>query len=103
MATQRFRGVVDILDTEGDVAAKANCELVVDALGLGLQEWEGMLRDVDPKNVISEGEKRRLRLPNGSEADVVVGHVFPRGEAESPAYQFLGRGAPPELPSEVRP
>jgi hypothetical protein len=44
VATQRFRGMVDVLNTEGVVAAKAYCELVIDALGLGLDEWEGALR-----------------------------------------------------------
>ncbi len=95
--------MVDILDTEGEVAAKAYCEFVVDALDLGLEEWEGMLRDVAPPNALSEGGYYRLRLPNGGQGEVVVNHVFLRGAGESPVCQFLGRGAPPEVPSEARP
>ncbi len=103
MATQRFRGMVDILDAEGEVAAKAYCELVVDALDLGLGEWEGMLRDVAPPSALSEGDHYRMRLPNGSEGEIVLSHIFPRGAGESPICQFLGRGAPPGIPSEARP
>jgi hypothetical protein len=95
--------MVDILDTEGEVAAKAHCELVVDGLDLGLKEWEGMLRDVAPPDALSEGDHCRLRLPNGGQGEIVVSHVFPRGAEESPVCQFLGRGAPPEVPSEARP
>lgn len=100
---QRFRGTVDILDAEGEVAAKAYCEFVVDALSLGLGEWEGILRDVAPPDALSGGDHYRLRLPNGGQAEIVISHTFPRGAGESPVYQFLGRGAPPEVPSEARP
>ena len=71
MATQRFRGMVDVLNTEGVVAAKAYCELVIDALGLGLDEWEGVLRDVSPAGALVESGQYRLRLPTASEGEVV--------------------------------
>ena len=101
MATQRFRGMVDILNTEGVVAAKAYCELVIDALDLGLDEWEGVLREVSPADALVEGGRYRLRLPTASEGEVVINQVFVREEGGlgAPAvYQFLGAGPPPEVP-----
>jgi hypothetical protein len=103
VATQRFHGMVDILDTEGEVAAKARCELVVDALDLDLEEWEGMLRDIEPPGVLSEGDQYHLRLPNGGWGEIVVSRVFAGGGGRSPVYEFLGTGAPPEVLSEGRP
>ncbi|MGQ9573640.1 MAG: hypothetical protein ACUVV3_10760, partial [Dehalococcoidia bacterium] len=85
---------------EGVVAAKAYCELVIDALGLGLDEWEGILRDVAPAEALVESGRYRLRLPNASEGEVVINQVFLRGEGGlgSPAvYQFLGTGPPPQV------
>ena len=103
MATRRFHGEVHILDTQGEVAAKALCELVVDALDLDLEEWEGMLRDVEPPSVLTEGDHYHLRLPNGGQGEIVVSRVFSGGGGRSPVYDFLGTGAPPEVPSEARP
>jgi len=97
MATRRFRGTVEVLGSTGEVAASAHCELVVDALGLGLDEWEGVLRDVSPRGSLAEG-RYRLRLPNAAEAEIVVNRTFARGQGEETAvYQFLGSGAPPPL------
>ena len=97
MATRRFRGTVEVLGTAGDVAASAHCELVIDALGLGLDEWEGVLRDVSPPGSLAEEGRYRLRLPNG-EAEIVVNRAFARGQSEAASvYQFLGSGAPPQL------
>ena len=97
MATRRFRGVVEVLGSTGAVAASAHCELVVDALGLGLEEWEGVLRDVSPPGSLAEG-RYRLRLPNAGEAEIVVSRTFARGQGETAAvYQFLGSGPPPLL------
>lgn len=104
MATQRFRGMVDILNAEGVVAAKAYCELVIDALDLGLDEWEGVLREVSPADAVVEGGQYRLRLPTASEAEVVINQVFVREEGDLGApvvYQFLGTGPPPEVPPEA--
>ena len=97
MATQRFRGMVEVLESTGEVAASAHCELVIDALGLGLDEWEGVLRDVSPPGALAEEGHYRLRLPSG-EAEIVVNRTFARGEGETAAvYQFLGSGPPPLL------
>jgi len=97
MATRRFRGTVEVLGTTGDVAASAHCELVIDALGLGLDEWEGVLRDVSPPGSLAEEGRYRLRLPNAGEAEIVVNRTFAsRGDAAS-VYQFLGSGPPPLL------
>jgi len=97
MATRRFRGTVEVLGGTGQVAASARCELVVDALGLGLDEWEGVLRDVSPSGSLTEG-RYRLRLPNAAEAEIVVNRTFARGQDEAAAiYQFLGSGPPPPL------
>ncbi len=104
MATHRFRGMVDVLNTEGVVAAKAYCELVIDALGLGLDEWEGVLREVSPAGALVESGRYRLRLPTASEGEVVINQVFVRegGDLGTPAvYQFLGTGPPPEVPPEA--
>jgi len=104
VATQRFRGMVDVLNTEGVVAAKAYCELVIDALGLGLDEWEGVLREVSPAGALVESGQYRLRLPTASEGEVVINQVFVREEGGlgAPAvYQFLGTGPPPEVPPEA--
>jgi hypothetical protein len=104
VATQRFRGMVDVLNTEGVVAAKAYCELVVDALGLGLDEWEGALRDVSPMGAIVESGRYRLRLPTASEGEVIINQVFVREEGglgTPVVYQFLGTGPPPEVPPEA--
>ena len=101
MATQRFRGMVDVLNIEGVVAAKAYCELVVDALGLGLDEWEGVLREVSPAGALVESGRYRLRLPTASEGEVVINQVFVRekgGLGAPVVYQFLGTGPPPEVP-----
>ena len=99
--------MVDILNAEGVVAAKAYCELVIDALGLSLAEWEGILREVSPAGVLVEGDHYRLRLPSASEGEVVVNQVFVRKEEGLGApvvYQFLGTGPPPELvPGAKRP
>ena len=98
MATRRFRGTVEVLGTAGEVAASAHCELVVDALGLGLDEWEGVLRDVSPPGSLEEEAHYRLRLPNASEAEIVVNRTFARGQGEAAVvYQFLGSGPPPVL------
>jgi len=95
MATRRFRGVVEVLGSTGEVAASAQCELVVDALGLGLEEWEGVLRDVSPPGSLAEGSRYRLRLPNASQGEIVVNRTF-TGQGEAAAvYQFLGSGPPP--------
>ncbi len=95
MATRRFRGTVEVLGGEGKVVADALCELVVDALGLGLDEWEGVLRDVRPPGSLSEG-RYRLRLPNAGEVEIVINRAFSRGQGEAAAvYQFLGSGPPP--------
>jgi hypothetical protein len=95
MATRRFRGVVQVLGSTGEVAASAQCELVVDALGLGLEEWEGVLRDVSPSGSLAEGDRYRLRLPNGGEGEIVVNRAF-TGQGEAAAvYQFLGSDPPP--------
>ena len=101
MATQRFRGMVDVLNIEGVVAAKAYCELVIDALGLGLDEWEGVLREVSPAGALVESGRYRLRLPTASEGEVVINQVFVRekgGLGAPVVYQFLGTGPPPEVP-----
>jgi hypothetical protein len=101
VATQRFRGMVDILNTEGVVAAKAYCELVIDALDLGLDEWEGVLREVSPAGALVESGHYRLRLSTASEGEVVINQVFVREEEGlgAPAvFQFLGAGPPPEVP-----
>lgn len=101
MATQRFRGTVDVLNTEGVVAAKAYCELVIDALGLGLDEWEGVLREVSPAGALVESGRYRLRLPTAGEGEVVINQVFSREEGglgAAAVYQFLGAGPPPEVP-----
>ena len=107
MATRRFGGMVDILNTEGAVVAKGYCELVIDALGLGLAEWEGILREVSPAGVLVEGGYYRLRLPSASEGEFVVNQVFVREEEDLGApvvYQFLGTGPPPEVtPGAKRP
>jgi hypothetical protein len=95
MSTRRFRGVVEVLGSTGEVAASAHCELVVDALGLGLEEWEGVLRDVSPPGSLAEG-RYRLRLPSAGEAEIVVSRTFARGQGETATvYQFLGSGPPP--------
>ena len=97
MATRRFRGMVEVLGSTGEVAASAHCELVVDALGLGLDEWEGVLRDVSPPGSLAEG-RYRLRLPSAGEAEIVVNRTFARGQGETATvYQFLGSGPPPPL------
>jgi len=104
VATQRFRGMVDVLNTEGVVAAKAYCELVIDALGLGLDEWEGVLREVSPAGALVESGQYRLRLPTASEGEVVINQVFVREEGGLGApvvHQFLGTGPPPEVPPEA--
>ena len=104
MATQRFRGMVDVLNTDGVVAANAYCELVVDALGLGLDEWEGVLREVSPAGALVESGRYRLRLPTASEGEVVINQVFVREEGGLGAptvYQFLGTGPPPQVPPEA--
>jgi len=101
VATQRFRGMVDVLNTEGVVAARAYCELVIDALGLGLDEWEGVLRDVSPAGALVESGHYRLRLATAAEGEVVINQVFVREEGGLGApvvYQFLGTGPPPEVP-----
>ncbi len=103
VATRRFHGEVHILDAQGEVAAKALCELVVDALNLDLEEWEGMLRDVEPPSVLTEGDHYHLRLLNGGQGEIVVSRVFSGGGGRSPVYDFLGTGTPPEVPSEARP
>jgi hypothetical protein len=98
---RRFRGMVDILTTEGVAAAKAYCELVVDALDLGLDEWEGILREVSPAGALIESGHYRLRLPTASEGEVVINQVFVREEGAlgTPVvYQFLGTSDPPEVP-----
>ena len=105
MATRRFRGTVEVLGTAGEVAASAHCELVVDALGLGLDVWEGVLRDVSPPGSLEEEAHYRLRLPAGqaglpdaAEGEIVVNRTFARGQGEAAAvYQFLGSGPPPLL------
>ena len=102
MATQRFRGMVDILNTEGVVAARAYCELVIDALDLDLDEWEGVLREVSPAGALVESDCYRLRLPMGSEGEVVINQVYVReegGPGGPVVYQFLGIGPPPEVPA----
>ena len=101
MATQRFRGMVDILNAERVVVARAYCELVIDALDLGLDEWEGVLRDASPEDAIAESSHYRLRLPTANEGEVVINQVFVREEGGPGApvvYQFLGTGPPPEVP-----
>ena len=98
MATRRFRGTVEVLGSAGEVAASAHCELVVDALDLGLDEWEGVLRDVSPPGSLAKEARYRLRLPNASEGEIVVNRTFGRGEGEAAVvYQFLGSGPPPGL------
>jgi hypothetical protein len=102
MSTRRFRGVVEVVGTTGEVAASARCELVVDALGLGLEEWEGVLREVSPPGSLAEGHYR-LRLPTGqrglpaaNEAEIVVSRTFAPGHGKTATvYQFLGNGPPP--------
>lgn len=93
--------MVDILDTEGEVTAKARCELVVDALSLGLDEWTGMLREVEPVTALSEGDHCQLCLPNGGQGEIVVSHAFPRSGGVGAVYEFVGMGAPPEIPPEA--
>jgi len=105
VATRRFGGMVDILNTEGAVVARGYCELVIDALGLGLAEWEGILREVSPADALVEGGHYRLRLPTASEGEVVINQVFVREEKDLGApvvYQFLGTGPPPELTSGAK-
>jgi len=98
MATRRFHGTVEVLGSAGEVAASAHCELVVDALGLGLEEWEGVLRDVSPPGSLSKEGRYRLRLPNAGEGEIVVNRTFTRGQGETAVvYQFLGSGPPPVL------
>jgi len=92
--------MVDILNTEGAVVARGYCELVIDALGLGLAEWEGILREVSPAGTLVESDHYRLRLPGASEGEVVINQVFVREEEGLGApivYQFLGTGPPPEV------
>ena len=105
MATRRFGGMVDILNTEGAVVARGYCELVIDALGLGLAEWEGILREVSPADTLVEGGHYRLRLPSASEGEFVINQVFVREDESLGApvvYQFLGTGPPPEVTSAAR-
>jgi hypothetical protein len=93
--------MVDVLNTEGVVAARAYCELVIDALGLGLDEWEGVLREVSPADTLVESGRYRLRLPTASDGEVVINQVFVREEGDlgsAAVYQFLGTGPPPEVP-----
>jgi hypothetical protein len=98
MATRRFHGTVEVLGSAGQVVASAHCELVIDALGLGLDEWEGVLRDVSPPGSLAAEGRYRLRLPNAAEAEIVVNRTFARGQGEAAAvYQFLGSGPPPLL------
>ena len=105
MATRRFRGKVEVLGTAGEIAASAHCELVIDALGLGLDEWEGVLRDVSPPDSLAREGRYRLRLPagqaglpNAAEVEIVVNRTFARGQGEgATVYQFLGSGPPPPL------
>jgi len=104
MATRRFHGTVEVLGSAGEVAASAHCELVVDALGLGLDEWEGVLRDVSPPGALAAKGRYRLRLPagqaglpNAGEAEIVVNRTFARGQDEAAVYQFLGSGPPPPI------
>jgi hypothetical protein len=97
MATRRFHGTVEVLGSAGEVAASAHCELVVDALGLGLDEWEGVLRDVSPPGALAAKGRYRLRLPNAAEAEIVVNRTFARGQGEAAVYQFLGSGPPPPI------
>lgn len=97
MATRRFRGMVEVLGSAGEVTASAHCELVVDALGLGLDEWEGVLRDVSPPGSLAEEGRYRLRLPNAAEGEIIVNRTFARGQGEAVVYQFLGSGPPPPL------
>jgi hypothetical protein len=96
MATRRFRGVVEVLGSANEVVASAQCELVVDALGLGLEEWEGVLRDVSPPGSLAEKGRYCLRLPNAAEGEIVINRTFPGGQGQAAAvYQFLGSGPPP--------
>ena len=97
MATRRFRGTVEVLGTAGEVAASAHCELVVDALGLGLDEWEGVLRDVSPPGSLAEEGRYRLRLPNAAEAEIVVNRTFARGQGEAASSISSWGAAPPPL------
>jgi hypothetical protein len=98
MATRRFQGTVEVLDTAGKTAASAHCELVVDALGLGLDEWEGVLRGVNPPGSLADEGRYRLRLPGAAEGDIVINRVFGREQGEAATvYQFLGSGPPPRL------
>jgi hypothetical protein len=98
MATRRFRGTVEVRGTAGEIVASAHCELVVDALGLGLDEWEGVLRDVSPPDSLAEEARYRLRLSNGSEGEIVINRTFGGGQGEvATVYQFLGSGPPPDL------
>jgi hypothetical protein len=96
--------MVDILNTEGVVAAKAYCELVIDALDLGLDEWEGVLREVSAAEALMESGRYRLRLPTASEGEIVINQVFVREAKNLGApvvYQFLGAGPPPQVPREA--
>jgi hypothetical protein len=93
------------LNTEGAVVARGYCELVIDALGLGLAEWEGILREVSPADTLVEGGHYRLRLPSASEGEFVINQVFVREDESLGApvvYQFLGTGPPPEVTSAAR-
>lgn len=91
---RRFSGWLEVLQADGRPAARAQGELVVDALDLGLEEWEGALRQADPAEAVQAGGRYLLRLPNGSQGEVLVTKGFPGG-----VWQLLGQGPPPEVPT----
>lgn len=95
MASRRYQGQVDLLGGGEESIATAQCELVVDAMDLGLDEWEGILRNVSPVGAVAVGKHYRIRLPNGSIGEVSVTRAF---SGEAGVFQFLGSSEPPEVP-----
>jgi len=91
---RRFSGPLEILTPAGLPLATAQGELVIDALDLGLDEWEGALRQVSPPEAAQAGGRYILRLPNGGQGEIVVSRGFSGG-----VWQFLGQGPPPETPA----
>jgi len=91
---KRFSGRVELLQAQGEPVGSADCELVVDALDLGIDEWEGVLKGVSPPTAVQVEGRYLLRLPGGSQGEILITKAFAGG-----VWQFLGQGPPPEVPS----
>lgn len=95
MTARRYEGEVDVLNAGEEPIATAECELVVDSMDLGLDEWEGILRNISPSGSVVAGHRYRIRLPNGSTAEISVTRGF---SGEAGVFQFLGSSEPPLVP-----